>query len=168
VKPNNRLHLTAKPLRGLVPSGLRPPAAGEPKRWATMTWKSIVSLLGVLTALFGCGGAQPPEKVGGLYSVDDGEGWFRVAKVLVVENEGVHIRLYKNKFKARPRSIEFSSLSLRTVHDADGFGMGHLPLTHRAFRAWQPVFLAENLVADGELDGYRAWRDAKGGFFGDK
>ena len=32
VKPNNRLHLTAKPLRALVPSGLRPPAAGEPKR----------------------------------------------------------------------------------------------------------------------------------------
>jgi len=133
-----------------------------------MRWTSIVSLLGVLTALFGCGGAQPTEKVGSLYSVDDGEGWFRVAKVLVVENEGVHIRFYKNKFKARPDSIEFSSPSLGTVHDADGFGMGHLPLTHRAFRAWKPVLLAENTIAENELEGYRAWKDAKGGFFGGK
>jgi hypothetical protein len=123
-------------------------------------WKAIL--------VFGCGGTQPPEEVGGLYSVDDGEGWFRVAKVLVVEREGVHIRLYKNRFKARPGRIEFSSLSLGTVHDADGFGMGHRPLTHRAFRAWEPVFLEENPVAESELDGYRAWKDAKGGFFGGK
>jgi len=127
-----------------------------------------VSVLGVLTVLFGCGGPAQPEKAGALYTVDDGEGWFRVAKVLVVETEGVHIRLYKNRFKTRPGSVEFSSLSLGTVHDADGFGMGHLPLSRRAFRAWQPVFLAESPVAESELDGYRAWKDAKGGFWGDK
>ena len=127
-----------------------------------------MSVVGVLAALFGCGRAAPPEKAGALYSVDDGEGWFRVATVLVVEGEGVHIRLYKNRFTTRADKVEFSSLTLGSVHDADGFGMGHLPLTHRAFRAWQPVFLAENLVAEGELDGYRAWKDAKGGFWGDK
>ena len=91
-----------------------------------------------------------------------------MAKVLAVEDKGVHIRLYKNRFKSRPDKVEFSSLTLGTVHDADGFGMGHLPLTHRAFRAWQPVFLAESSVAEGELDGYRAWKDATGGFWGDK
>src|ERR1043166_2079369 len=133
-----------------------------------MRWRSIFSLFGVLGALLGGCGTQPSERVGGLYSVNDGEGWFRVAKVLVVENEGVHIRLYKNKFKARHGSIEFPPLALGTVHDADGFGMGHLPLTHRAFRAWQPVFLGENPVEESELDGYRAWKKAKGGFFGGK
>jgi len=30
--PNHRLHLTAKPLRGLVRSGLRPSPASEPGR----------------------------------------------------------------------------------------------------------------------------------------
>ena len=127
-----------------------------------------MSLSGVvLTALFGCASA-PPERAGALYSVDDGEGWFRVAKVLLVEGEGVHIRLYKNRFKTRPDSVDFQSLTLGTVHDTDGFGMGHLPLTRRAFRAWQPVFLAESPVAESELEGYRAWKDAKGGFWGDK
>ena len=43
---------------------------------------------------------------GGLYSVDDGEGWFRIAKVLVVEGDAVHIRLYKNRFSQRPESIQ--------------------------------------------------------------
>ncbi len=133
-----------------------------------MKWRSTVSLLGVVTALFGCGGTAPPAKAGALYSVHNGDDSFGIAKVLVVEKDGLHLRLYKNRFRTRPRSVEFSALSLGTVHDAGGFGMGHIPLTHRAFRAWQPAFLAESPVADDELDGYRAWKDANAGFFSGK
>lgn len=100
-----------------------------------MRFRALVTTLGTLTTLFGMSGCGESFRAGGLYSVDDGEGWYRIAKVLVVENDGVHVRLYKNKFKTRPTSVEFASLSLGSIHDKDGFGMGHLPLIHRAFEA---------------------------------
>jgi hypothetical protein len=133
-----------------------------------MKWRALTTAVGTFTTLLLMNGCSESLKTGGLYSVDDGEGWYRIAKVLVVEPEGVHIRLYKNKFKSRPPTVEPTSLSLGTVHDTDGFGMGHLPLTHRAFAAWQPVFVSTGLVTEEELEGYRMWQGGKGGFFGRK
>ena len=109
--------------------------------------------------------ATTPQK-GALYSVDDGEGFFRVAKVLAVDPGGVHVRLYKNRFTVRPATTDPSKLDLGTIHDPDGFGMGHLPLTHRAFAAWLPVCLSVGSVTEEELDGYWEWQSAQGGYFG--
>jgi hypothetical protein len=133
-----------------------------------MTLRAAMNILGTVGALLGISSCTDSLKIGALYSVNDGEGWYRIAKVLVVEKDGVHIRLYKNKFKSRPPGIEFASLSLGSIHDKDGFGMGHLPLTHRAFVAWQPVLISEGSVSEEELDGYREWQNAKAGFFGNK
>ena len=103
---------------------------------------------------------------GAVYSVDDGEGRYGIAKVLVVDQDGVHIRLYKNKFGERPFRVDVSSLDLGSIHGPDGFGMGHLPLTHAAFSAWEPVFLVATGVDDEELEGYFYWKEAQGGYFG--
>ena len=103
---------------------------------------------------------------GALYSVDDGAGHFRVAKVLAVDEGGVHIRLYKNKFGVRPVQVDVSILDLGSIHDPDGFGMGHMPLAYAAYLTWEPVFLMGTGLDENELEGYRYWQDAQGGYFG--
>ena len=103
---------------------------------------------------------------GAIYSVDDGEGRFGVAKVLAVDDEGVHIRVYKNKFAKRPLHVDVTSLDLGSIHDPDGFGMGHMPLSYAAFSAWEPIFLMAGALADEELEGYRYWQEENGGYFG--
>ena len=105
-------------------------------------------------------------RAGALYSVMGGKGYFQVAKVLMVDANGVHVRLYKNRFATRPETVSFETLVLGSIHDPDGCGMGHIPLTVEAFRAWQPMFLANSPVAEDELDGYREWESAGGGYFG--
>ncbi|MAT71075.1 MAG: hypothetical protein CMJ58_16295 [Planctomycetaceae bacterium] len=102
---------------------------------------------------------------GGVYSIDSGDGIFKVVKILVLEPGIVHARIYKNKFQERPESVDFESLSLGSVHDADGFGMGHLPLSEATFRSWTPAFVTRADVTDDELEGYCMWKDADGGVF---
>ena len=107
-----------------------------------------------------------PIRVGTLYSVVGGKGYFQVVKVLAVDSGGVHVRLYKNRFGTRPKIVDFATLTLGSIHDPDGCGLGHVPLTATVFQAWNPEVLAESPVAEAELDGYREWESAKGGYFG--
>jgi hypothetical protein len=108
---------------------------------------------------------SPDMVVGGIYSVaDDGER-FGIAKLLARDEGTCHVRLYKQKFASCPQRVEPSELSLGTIHDRDGFGMGHVPLSDEAFRAWQPAFIMEALVTSEELEGYRMWKEANGGVF---
>ena len=65
---------------------------------------------------------------GEIYSVEDEKG-YKVAKILAVDSRAVHIRLYKNVFSGRPLSVDFKSLTLGSIDDPDGFGIGHLPVT---------------------------------------
>ena len=108
---------------------------------------------------------SPELVVGGLYSiVDDGER-FGVAKLLARDDGVCHVRVYKQKFTSRPEKVVLSQLSLGTIHDKDGFGMGHLPLREESFREWQPVFILKSPVTSEELEGYRMWKEAGGGVF---
>lgn len=102
---------------------------------------------------------------GAYYSIADGE-VFSVAKVLKLEPEAVHVRIYKQHFTVRPRSIDPGALSLGTIDDQDGFGMGHLPLRLNTFMARQPIFLTYAEVRTDELEGYNFWKEnAAGGVF---
>src|SRR5262245_34098948 len=118
------------------------------------------AMLGFLSSLLGGVANAQEVKAGALYSVEDGGGRYVIAKVLAVERGGVHVRLYKNTFASRPQKVEFKQLSL------DGGGLGHLPVTHKQFRAWRPAYVGASPVTNDELEGYRMWQEAKGGFFG--
>jgi hypothetical protein len=103
--------------------------------------------------------AQPVS--GGLYTVRDGQGFYRTAKVVALDGDGVHLRLYKNRWQSRPKTVDSSSLSLGTINDPDGFGIGHLVLSKEDFISWKPEFLSrEGLTAD-ELEGYRLWQQGR-------
>ena len=120
--------------------------------------------MGLLTFLFGCS-QTPTLKEGAVYSVEYGDGSYRVAKVRVLDDKGVHVRLYKNNWKERPAIVDVSTLSLGKIDDPEGVGIGHLPLSRKAFAAWQPVFVQDGKVAKDELDGYEMWKEG-GGYFG--
>ena len=103
-------------------------------------------------------------RVGGLYSTAEGN-QFSVIKILALERDAVHIRIYKQKFSARPTSIDPASLTLAKLGDKDGFSIGHVPLSRQTFASWKRVFIKQQSVSDGELEGYRTWKEANGGLF---
>lgn len=110
---------------------------------------------------------HPGFRVGGIYSISGYDSSaIRIAKVLKLEPPIVHLRIYKEKFENRPVRVEVKNLTLGTIHDGDGYGVGHLPVSDRQFRAWAPRLLASVDVAQEELDGYIFWKEeAEGSYF---
>jgi hypothetical protein len=118
---------------------------------------------------------------GGLYSVAVDERGFAVAKVLVVERGAIHVRVYSNRYADRPSGIDPTRLFLAPVPDftdaalnatrpeqrpdPGAFGIGHLPLRPASWAGWRPRLIAMDAVAEEELEGYRVWRDQRGGLF---
>ena len=104
---------------------------------------------------------------GGLYSVTAENGHYAVVKILRTDNRGVHLRLFSNVFQERPRRVDSKTLYLAGMdHKPDEqLGMGHAPISYESFRTWQAVFIQKESVQPGELDGYKMWKEAKGGYF---
>ena len=122
----------------------------------------------VLLVVVGC--AETPETAwveGGLYSTRNEDGTFAIVKILKLEDEGVHIRAYSNQFDSEPEAIDETTLYLAGMdHGPDEqLGMGHLPLLKASFGSWAPRYIKTVPVEDAELEGYRMWKDAGGGFF---
>ncbi|MEP6757015.1 MAG: hypothetical protein ABJA67_16030 [Chthonomonadales bacterium] len=132
------------------------------------------------------GDADPPIgdlKAGALYSFYKGEddANFGMVKILVLEPEVVHIRVYNNNFKTRPAEVDPKAFASggHNLDDLDndanlgqnlkeqGFCVGHIPIHRRDFvYAWQPVFMMDSPVTEDELDGYNIWKQEGGGVFG--
>jgi hypothetical protein len=104
-------------------------------------------------------------EIGGLYSILSAEGGFSVAKVLALDPGIVSIRIYKQRFTARPETVEPSELVVGTIHDTDGFGIGHMPVASSTFASWEPRLITRTEVSESELDGYRYWKESGGGVF---
>jgi hypothetical protein len=109
--------------------------------------------------------AAPAWEVGGVYSVRDSDDKFGVVKVLALDPGVVSIRIYKPSFERRPTSIDPARLTVGSIHDPDGFGIGHLPIDLPTFSSWQPQLLLRSSVTDEELDGYRMWKESGAGAF---
>jgi hypothetical protein len=101
---------------------------------------------------------------GGYYSIEDGD-IFAIAKVLKLEPEVVHVRVYKQHFQQRPRAIDPVQLTLGTNQDCD-VGVGHLPLRMDTFMSREPLFLTYTEVDSMELEAYAMWKEYDGGVWG--
>ena len=110
---------------------------------------------------------QATVRPGDLVSVDTGDGAFGVAKVLAVDPDGVHCRLYVQRFADRPSIVDPEHLTLASMLDPQmPFSIGHIPLAHATFAGWAARIIRRDLaVEERELAGYRSWRDAEGGYF---
>jgi hypothetical protein len=77
---------------------------------------------------------------------------------VALNREIVHVRVYKQKFTERPTHVEIATLTMGTIHDTDGFGIGHLPLSRSGFDAvWIPVRIQNEPVTEKDLEGYRLY-----------
>jgi hypothetical protein len=124
---------------------------------------NILSALPILMADSVSTRSAPSELFeGAYYSIVDGE-TFSIAKILKLYPEIVHVRIYKQHFSQRPRSIDPAALTLGTIHDKDGFGMSHLPLRLVTFLNSDPIFLTHTEVTPQELEGYNFWKESADG-----
>jgi len=126
---------------------------------------SVIVLALLILACNGKNSASQDWQPGALYSTSDGDGKFGVVKILVLERDAVHVRVYKQKFPSRPASVDPRSLTLAGINDKDGFGIGHLPVSRATFASWEPVFLSQQSVSSEELDGYKMWKEGSGKTF---
>lgn len=129
----------------------------------------IVLIIAIVIALFLLAWSHQRHgreqgRVGGLYSFRE-KTEFGVLKVLVLDPEAVHVRVYQQRYAVRPTSVDPNTLTLGKLGDKN-FSIGHLPLSRKSFSSWDPVFVSQESVREEELEGYRIWQRAQGGVFG--
>jgi hypothetical protein len=135
-----------------------------------MKSKSIVLffMMSFIAALLGCSQSKSVKVVeGGFYSLQNENGSYSVLKVLKVDDGGVHVRVYSNQFPSQPAKIDENSLYMAGADHKpnETLGMGHAPLSKKSFEAWQTTFVQQSAVKENELEGYKMWLEAKGGYF---
>lgn len=112
------------------------------------------------------GSVLDQAKAGTLYSVVDGLGRFRVAKILAVESGGVHMCLFANHFPERPERISPAELTMGDPDSIEDRGVPHAALKRKAFLRMKPVLLGHYVVTADEQDALFKWRDRGGVFVG--
>lgn len=124
------------------------------------------SILSSLLLLLGCNSATKLE-VGGLYADRDEDGTYSIMKILKLEDGGVHVRVYSNRYKEIPFQIDDQTLYLAGINHKpeEKLGMGHLPLSVESFKRMKVIYLKTVQVEESELDGYNLWKEEGGGFF---
>ena len=119
---------------------------------------------------------RPDPPVGGLYASPSEDGLFLIMKVLAVDDAGIHVRMYSNRYPAVPTEppddlellgmgSDFAKRMERGEHvEPPGrLGIGHLPLSRAAFNRTERHLLGVVAVDPAELEGYEMWREAGGG-----
>jgi hypothetical protein len=125
----------------------------------------LTILLGIFTVA-SCA-ASPSWIEGGLYATPQGDGTYTVLKILKLDDQGVHVRLYSNVYEASPTRIDESTLYLAGMDrkPEEALGMGHVPISRESFATWGATFVQQSSVSPDELEGYRTWLEAGGGYF---
>lgn len=108
---------------------------------------------------FSCIKQSDSIKAGSICTIEDGEGKYGVVKVLVINDQEAHIKIYKNKYDQRPAKVDIKTLSLGSINDSDGFGIGHIPLERAGFDNWKPISVGYEEVTEDDLVGYEIWKN---------
>lgn len=129
----------------------------------------ISKLTSVLRSIFSASEEQDVADVteGGLYLTPHEQEGYTVLKVLKIDNDGVHIRTFSNLFHDIPKVIDESTLFMAGMGaDEDTpMGMGHTPISHSSFITWGLHFVQQSAVSEDDLEGYKMWAEANGGYF---
>lgn len=121
----------------------------------------------VLTALAGCSSKTSGLKEGGLYAFKTDNGSYSVLKLLKVERDGVHVKVYSNQFDSPPTQVDESKLYLAGLnHKPDEtLGVADVPLTGESFQNYKATYIQQGTVTPQELEGYNTWKKANGKYF---
>jgi hypothetical protein len=123
--------------------------------------------MGLLSFLLGCSQSSSGLVEGGFYYTRNDNGSYSVMKILKLDDGGVHVRLYSNQFPSPPSQVDESTLYMAGVDRKpnETLGMGHAPVSKKSFAGWKAIFFQQSAVKDDELEGYKMWLEAKGGYF---
>ena len=104
---------------------------------------------------------------GGLYYTVAEKGGYSILKILKIDENGYHIRLYSNVWDNPPNKVDEKLLYMAGVNHKpnESLGMGHVPISKLNFNSWNAIFVQESTVQSEELEGYNMWLEAKGGYF---
>lgn len=94
---------------------------------------------------------------GQIFSVRSSRG-FKVLKILAVDADTVHIRIYDNEYQERPKAVDVRSLKIANPIGPDGSGAGYVAVVKARFSSWNPVMIEQAAVSADELQGYRKWQ----------
>ncbi|WP_369935357.1 hypothetical protein [Xanthomonas tesorieronis] len=80
---------------------------------------------------------------GGLYVTEQEHGRFVPLKILKLDAQGVHVRVYSNVYPQPPAHIDESTLYMAGMERPNDvpMGMGHLPISIASFSGWQARFV---------------------------
>lgn len=119
----------------------------------------LLIALFMLSILPSCGSDAGEIRPGSICTVENGDGTFGVVKVLVIDENEAHVKIYANDYDTRPEIIDVSTLTMGSITDDAGFGIGHVPLERKGFDDWKPKQAAFEAVAPEELEGYELWKN---------
>ncbi len=106
---------------------------------------------------------------GGLYACfkDD---VYTCFKVLAVDERGVHVKVFPAEFKQLPSASECRRLAAlpsnaHSMCPEHKPLIGHAPVLRSSLDQMDIRLIAASSVGDDELEGYRVWEEAQGGYF---
>ena len=111
----------------------------------------------LLLLLCSCGPVKEPEMVrGGLYTVKDGEGSFRPAKILAFDTAVVHLRLYSNRLEGGTDTMIIDTLRLSPL-PGESPARDFFPVSRTLFLFWRPELVGFDSVSVEEAEMVREW-----------
>ncbi len=106
---------------------------------------------------------------GGIYAHPSDDGVFKCFKVLLVDDIGIHIKMYPNKFQHLPSVAECGQLGNPASPELgiDAMTVGHVPVDRNAINQWGASLVTSENVTEDEMEGYEIWAKDKdsGGYF---
>jgi hypothetical protein len=88
----------------------------------------------------------------------NGENIYKIAKIVMIRGETVHIFVYDKGFSERPNATAIDgTVELPSWLTAQQSRDMYYPVSRKLFSLMRPVFLGNRPVVDAELNGYRQW-----------
>lgn len=105
-------------------------------------------------------------RAGTYFSIAETDFGYRIGKILISDEWGVHICLFSNHYLLRPDKVKPEELYMDAEEDdPKRFGTIHIPLLYSSFKSAEPEFIMNGTVSEKELEGYKIWKNEKGDYF---
>ncbi len=134
----------------------------------------VIFLIFISVMFVGCPGGNEGKEdkevhSGEYYSFQCDNGGYKVLKVLLAEENLIHICYYNNIFEEKPSGDVIQSLYFGKNRFNDAFisedggqtttGRKHMALTLENWKYWKPHFLSNGEVTSDELKAYEEWKN---------
>jgi|GEM_PF-4660390 len=100
---------------------------------------------------------KPTFKTGDICTIDMGAGKYGVIKILAIEPERVHIKVFSNTYIGRPEHVDVQLLTTITFDEAENHATEHVPLEKGDFNKLDAETVGSQGVTREEANTYLAW-----------